>query len=245
MKLQLDKVIGHRGACGYAPENTMSSMTKAYELGAKWVEFDVMLARCNEAIIMHDTTLDRTTNGKGNVAEHDYAMIATLDSGSWYGKEYQDQKVPTFRDMLKHLAALKMGINVEVKPCPGFEIKTAEEVLRILKANWPNQCPAPLVSSFYPEVIRKIRSLDPLIYIGFVIDNWHQDWQSIITQNQCVSLHVDHKILTRQKVEEIKSSVKYVLSYTVNSPERAKILFEWGVDSIFTDYPDRILKALS
>jgi glycerophosphoryl diester phosphodiesterase len=103
LALQFDKVIGHRGACGYAPENTLSSMNKAFELGLKWVEFDVMLTKTGEPIIFHDFTLERTTNGFGKVAETELAAIRDLDCGSWFSEKSQAERIPTLKELLQPL----------------------------------------------------------------------------------------------------------------------------------------------
>jgi glycerophosphoryl diester phosphodiesterase len=241
MKLQLSKVIGHRGACSYAPENTIVSMQKAYELGLQWVEFDVMLTRCHQPIIIHDTTLSRTTNGMGEVADTDYATIAKLDAGSWFSSQYKGVKVPTFKEMLAHLDNLSLGINVEIKPYSGFEELTAKIVTQQLKTHWPVNNLAPLVSSFSSTVIETVRSLDTEIALGYAIESWDSDWEQIIDQYHCISLHVDHTILNPKRVETIKQSGRLVLCYTVNDVSRAKELFQWGVDAVFTDYPCGIL----
>jgi glycerophosphoryl diester phosphodiesterase len=240
MRLQLSKVIGHRGACSYAPENTIVSMQKAHELGLQWVEFDVMLTRCHQPIVIHDTTLNRTTNGIGEVADTDYATIAKLDAGSWFSSRYKDVKVPTFKEILACLDNLSLGINVEIKPYSGFEELTAKIVTQQLKAHWPVNNLAPLVSSFSSTVIEIVRGLDSEIALGYAIDSWEGNWEQIIEQYRCISLHVNHRMLNPQRVETIKQSGRRVLCYTVNEASRAKELFQWGVDAIFTDYPDVI-----
>ena len=146
--LQPERVIGHRGACGYAPENTLASMAKAHALGVEWVEFDVMLAACGTPIVIHHETLHRTTNGKGNVAKIPYQHIALLDAGAWFGKEFAGQRIPTFSELLQYVSQLKLNVNVEIKPTAGKEIATAEAVINLLKQYWPCDISPPLVSSF-------------------------------------------------------------------------------------------------
>lgn len=243
MKLKLDRVIGHRGACGYVPENTLLSMLKAYELGTKWVEFDVMLAGSGEPILMHDFTLERTTNGSGEVAKVDYATLSTLDCGGWFSKAYQGLKIPTLSDLLWYVPILGLGINIEVKPTPGTDYQTAVKILDALKIYWPRTSPPPLISSFSTKVLETIfESKDRNHYhLGLIIEDWQGDWQHTLSRFNCSSLHVDHEILTSSHVQKVKGSGRQVLAYTVNDPERAQELFEWGVDSVFTDYPDIIL----
>lgn len=240
MKLDLAKVIGHRGACGYVPENTIVSVSKAHELGVKWVEFDVMLARCGEAIIIHDHTLDRTTNGKGHVCEVDYQTMIELDCGSWFSKEFAGEKIPTLKQILSHLAELNLCINVEIKPCDGFDYETTHRTLEILNSHWPAGTPV-LISSFSQKVLEVASEFH--FPLGYVINNWDSPWEEVLDKYRCVSLHVEHSILNPEKITQIKAKEKYVLAFTVNDKNRADQLFNWGVDSVFSDYPDKILSA--
>lgn len=238
MKLQLAKVIGHRGACGYAPENTITSMSKAKELGVQWVEFDVMLAGCGQPIIIHDTSLNRTTNGSGEVAKVDYQTIVTLDSGSWFAEQYRGEIVPTLQQLLDHVVHLNLAINVEIKPYDGFDIETATKTLAILENKWPVASSSLLVSSFSKQVIEFASQFH--FPLGYVIDTWEGDWAQVLEKNHCVSLHVEQSILTEDRVKQIKDMGYLVLAYTVNERARAEQLYDWGVDSIFSDFPDRI-----
>lgn len=238
MKLDLPKVIGHRGACGYAPENTLISMSKAHELGVQWVEFDVMLARCGEAIVIHDHTLDRTTNGTGMVAEHDYEVILQLDCGSWYSEHHAGEKIPTLKQILAHAVELKLAINLEIKPCEGFDYETTHQALEILQSHWPKKAPI-LVSSFSRKVLEVAADFD--FPLGYVINNWQTPWEEVLDRYGCVSLHTEHHMLTPEMVKKIKAKDKYMLAYTVNDKHRADELFSWGVDSVFSDFPDTIL----
>lgn len=238
MKLQLAKVIGHRGASGYAPENTLTAMTKAYQLGVKWVEFDVMLAGCGEPIIIHDESLERTTTGTGLVVNTRYDKISQLDCGSWFAAEYQGEKVPTFRNLLLHLSAHNLSMNVEIKPVPGYELETTQKTLESIKHHWPDMQNPPLISSFSIKVI-ELASTSPYP-LGYVIDSWDSPWEETLEKYNCVSLHVDQSILTAAWAKRVKDTGRYLLAYTVNSNERAQELYSWGVDSVFSDFPDLI-----
>ena len=90
--IKLPRVIGHRGACEYAPENTLASMTRAHELGVEWVEFDVCLTKDGQAVILHDPTVNRTTNGRGAIDELTYQQVRTLDAGAWFSEEFASKE---------------------------------------------------------------------------------------------------------------------------------------------------------
>lgn len=240
MSVNLSKIIGHRGACGHAPENTLTSMSKAHELGVKWVEFDVKLTKCGELVIFHDSHLDRTTNGKGPVAHHDIQTIAELECGSWFSPDHAGEKIPTFKDLLKHVAALNLSINVEIKPCDGRDLETTLKTIKDLIAHWPDTLPPPLISSFSKIVIEAASQWH--YPVGFLINSWETDWESVVAENNCIALHVKQTILTPEKVEKVKNKGLLLLGYTVNDSERAKELFTWGVDAVFSDYPDRLIQ---
>lgn len=242
MLLKLPNVIGHRGACGYAPENTVASMLKARELGAQWVEFDVMLTGCGEAIIIHDFTLERTTNGQGQVSTLHYPAIAELDCGSWFSQQFLGERVPTLSSLLDSLTSLSLAINIEIKPNFGCELRAVLKAIEVLEQCWSERKNDILVSSFSRAVIKNMHYLYPEYHLGFIIDEWNPDWEEIVERYQCVSLHVDHSVLTEERVNQIKSANKLVLAYTVNDACRAKELFSWGVDSVFSDFPDRITR---
>lgn len=237
----LPKVIGHRGACQYAPENTLSSLRKASELAVSWIEFDIVLTKDDEAIVFHDATLDRTTNGSGLVAETSYSTIARLDAGSWFSPEFSGEKVPTFIEYLNNAAKLGLGINVEIKPTPGKEQKTAEKVIALLKQYWPNSAAPPLVSSFSTAALTAARALDTKLYLGLLIDDWTHPFKETSIALDCISVHVKQTLLSKEKVAEIKSYAQYVLAYTVDTVERALALFDMGVDAVFSNRPDILI----
>lgn len=244
MTIQLPDVIGHRGACFYAPENTLASLYKAHALGVKWVEFDVTLTQDGQAIVMHDATLNRTTNGRGSVAATASAQIAQLDAGSWFAAEFSKEKVPSFAEYLACATELDMGINVEIKPTPGKDVETAQIVIDTLHKHWPHRQQKTLVSSFSSASITQARAMDDQVNLALILSKWQPGWQTLIKRLNCISLHLKHSLLSRHKVAEIKTHVPYVLAYTVNDNDLANTLFSMGVDAVFSDAPDRIKKAL-
>jgi len=154
-------VIGHRGAAGHAPENTLASIATAAALGATWVEFDVKLTRDGVAVLFHDDALERTTNGTGKVADTTLAEIKALDAGGWYQKRFAGEAVPTLEEAMATLARLNLGANVELKPSPGREAETARTVAGLLKTAWPARLPAPVISSFAPEALAAFAEAAP------------------------------------------------------------------------------------
>lgn len=233
-------VIGHRGAAGHAPENTLESIRKAAELGARWVEFDVKLTLDRELILFHDDTLDRTTDAKGPVAVRTMAEIRALDAGAWYQARFAGTRIPTLTEALDQLAALGLGANVEIKPSPGQEIETGQAVAHFLRNRWPSRLPAPVISSFKMDSLAAARTVAPEIERAALFSRLPDDWERRSRALDAKAVHASERHMTRDTAALVKGSGFALRCYTVNDPNRAETLFDWGVEAVFTDYPDRI-----
>lgn len=246
MALKLPKVIGHRGACGYAPENTLESILTAADLGVEWVELDVMLTSDSVPIIFHDDTLDRTTNGAGNVADTPYSTIRDLEAGSWYADSFSGIKIPTLEEALDIIIDKNLGLNLEIKPTPGREIETAEAALDVLARYWDDH-ERLLISSFQLPCLETAMDMAPDWYRGVLFDDEQdmpENWRDIVDYVDAVTVNIGKKIAERQLIEDIIDFEKAVLVYTINDPHDARHLQAWGVDSFFSDCPDVILQNL-
>ena len=246
MALKLPKVIGHRGACGYAPENTLESIITAADIGTEWVELDVMLTQDNVPIIFHDDTLDRTTNGAGNVADTPYSTIRELEAGSWYADSFAGIKIPTLEEALEILIDKNLGLNLEIKPTPGRERETAEAALDILSRYWDDH-ERLLISSFQLSCLEVSLDMAPDWYRGALFDDdedMPENWRDLVEYVDAATVNIGRKIASRTLVEDIIDFEKAVLVYTVNDPQLARQLQGWGVDSVFSDTPDVIAQNL-
>lgn len=237
-------VIAHRGVSAAAPENTLAAFLKAKQLGLNWVEFDVMLAATGEAVVIHDDDLERTTNGKGRVIDAPYRYLKTLDAGSWFNPVFANEGIPLLQEVLHLLYRQQLAANLEIKPLPGHEQATVQRVLEILQANTESLPSLLLLSSFSPLVLQMIRKMSPSLWLGLLMDEWYVNWQDFCAEVQCISINLNHLLLNRTRVEEIKAQGYLVLAYTVNSIRRARELLSWGVDALFSDCPQAILAAL-
>jgi len=236
---QIPRVIGHRGACGYAPENTLVSLREAARRGVQWVEFDVMLSRDQVPILIHDEDLARTTNGHGRVADSDWAELKTLDAGSWMDAAFVGARIPTLDQAMVVLAELGLGANVEIKPAAGFEMITGEVVGRTLRSGWPVALPPPLLSSFSDRALSAAHSAAPALPCAVLVRDVPPDWRARLEQLAATSLHCAHDKLDAETVAAMRGAE--LRCYTVNDPARAKELFAWGVSSVFSDVPGEIL----
>lgn len=231
-------VIGHRGAAAYAPENTLVSFDKALTMGCNVIEFDVMLSQDGEPFVIHDDVLKRTTNGKGDVGKVSAAYLQSLDAGKWFSKRFKGEKLPHFRDVINWLIFSNTQANVEIKPYPGTVEETAVAVLSHINQYWPVTKPLPLVSSFEIKALKLCRSLSPELPIGLLLDNWQENWQQLASELQCYSIHLNRRAINAERVKMIKEAGYKVFVYTVNRKRLAKKLLDWGVDAVFSDYPD-------
>jgi glycerophosphoryl diester phosphodiesterase len=231
-------VIGHRGASAYAPENTLAAFNKALALGCNFIEFDVMLSADGEPFVFHDDSLKRTTNGKGDLGRVDAGYLLSLDAGKWFSKDFRGEKIPHFREVLQWLTFAGISANIEIKPYRGTARQTAVAVMTYLTRYWPHTREMPLVSSFDKEALYLCRELAPELPLGLLLHVWEDDWSVTANDLQCYSLHVNRRILNASRVKAIKDAGYKLYAYTVNSQRQAKKLLGWGVDAVFSDYPD-------
>lgn len=237
--LQLPRVIAHRGASFYAPENTLAALYKAHQLGIPWSECDATLTADDHVVILHDATVNRTTNGRGAVDDFSYQDLTALDAGSWFGAAFAGESIPTLQQYAERSLAYGMGLNVEIKPTLGKEIITAEKVLDVLHACWPRESANRLlVSSFSLPSLHMARMLNKNLWLGLLMDAWLEDWESILDHLECIAVHVRYPLLTEEKVRRIQAQGRLVLAYTVDTPAVAQKLFDWGVDAIFSNVPN-------
>lgn len=230
--------IGHRGAAGLAPENTIASLRRAKIEGASWVEFDVMLSADGTSIVFHDDTVDRTTNGRGVLAKLSLKEIQLLDAGRWFSNEFQGERVPTFRDAISEINALGLGANVEIKPTPGLGVETAKVTCALISSDWPDSLPPPIISSFDMSAMAVAKDMLPDIERAMLFGKLPKNWVTIVEKLDCKAVHISTRYVTQAHVDAINQRGFPVRVYTVNDAARGQELKEMGVSSIFTDRPD-------
>ncbi|MGE5200763.1 MAG: glycerophosphodiester phosphodiesterase [Acidobacteriota bacterium] len=237
------RVIGHRGAAGLAAENTPAAFRKAAAIGVRWVEFDVHLSADGVPVIIHDDTVERTTDGKGKVAALSLADLKRLDAGAWFGAGFRGERIPTLAEMLSLLRELDLGAVVEIKPSPGTEVATAEATLRMLLEQWPETLPPPMVSSFARESLERAHAVAPGIARGLLVRDLPKNWREEVDRLGCSAVHASQRGLVAETVAAVTRAGLPLFAYTVNDAARAAELFGWGVAAIFSDRPDLVLAA--
>ena len=242
--LKLPPVIGHRGAAAYAPENTIESILTAAEMGAKWVEVDVKLTKDSVPVILHDDDLDRTTNGHGPVAQINYADLVNLEAGSWFSDSFAGIKIPTLEEVIDVVLEHNLGINLEIKPCPGREKETAEAMLDVLARIW-DEPERLLISSFSHVSLETAMEMAEEWPRGLLLETEApENWKALAEYLSVTTVNIDGRTAPRELVEDIIDLEKQVLAYTINDLQLARTLRQWGVDAMFTDDLDVINDSL-
>ncbi len=232
-------IIGHRGACGDAPENTLASIRMAAEKGALWVELDTKLSADNQVILFHDDNLLRTTRTDDLVANMNWQDLQSLDAGSSFSDQFVGERIPLFSTAIEFLEELGMGAVVEVKSSKGLEEETARLSAQIIKSHWPTVLPTPIISSFSLQSLETVRDCMPDIPRALNVWKTLGGWQNKLQSLDCSALHCHHELLDKASTAAIINAGYDLRVFTLNDPERARVLSDWGVNGIFTDFPDR------
>lgn len=227
----LPRWIAHRGGGSLAPENTLAGIRLAARLGFRAVEFDVMLSADGTPFLIHDETLERTTNGHGLVCATPDRVLRSLDAG-------QRESLPTLTQAAALCRELGLLANVEIKPAAGHETETAEVVARQCAVLWQGAAAPPLISSFSLEALAIARDVAPEIPRGLLFDAVPADWLSQWRDLRGLTLHCNAEHVAPHVLVEANANGIPVLCYTVNCPEQAAELLASGVSALFTDRLD-------
>ena len=234
-------IIGHRGAPGYAPENTMASFRRAVELGATFIETDLRLSHDARFVAMHDATLDRTSNGRGMVRDFTLAQLRELDAGSWYGPEFAGEKIPTLDEILNFAREADVVFYLEIKHEAGWGVHHG--VAAALRA--ANEPARTVVISFDSSMLRNLRSLDAGVLMGLLFEN---PIASVVEKAQQIGARQicpRADLVTPQLLSEAQDAGLQVAAWTVNEPAQMDALISMGVNGIMTDYPDCLRDAVN
>jgi glycerophosphoryl diester phosphodiesterase len=240
------KLFAHRGGGTLAPENTLAGMKVAAEHLYTAVEFDVKLSKDGIAFLMHDDTLERTTNGVGTFKDKTAAELETLDASGWmetflHGTSNKNtiEKIPRFSAVMQYLHAQGINANIEIKPCAGREVETGMAVAALAEEITRTHSLKPLITSFSVEALRAakavVRNTASRLPFGLLVEEYLHAHDAILDELECVSLHCDHKKLNAEIVQHLHARGTRVLTYAVNQVDQAAALFKIGVDGIFTD----------
>lgn len=232
-------IVAHRGGGKLAPENTLAAIDVGAKYGHQMIEFDVKLSGDAQIFLLHDDTLDRTSNGWGVAGQLPWEKLSQLDAGNWFSKAFNGEKLARLDQVADRCRQHQMMANIEIKPTTGSEAETGRAVAQAAASLWQGQTP-PLLSSFSYVALDAAMQAEPQLPRGLLSHSWDDQWRDKTSALACVSIHLNHKVLTEARVAELKAAGLKILAYTVNSPERARELLKWGVDAICTDCIDII-----
>ena len=231
--------IAHRGAGRLAPENTMAAFRLgAQQYGYRMFECDAKLSRDGLPFLLHDSTLERTTNGTGTAGERDYAELARCDAGSWLAPAWAGEPPPSLDNIARFCLANGLHLNIEIKPTPGQEARTGTVVAQHAARLWAGAAVPPLLSSFQPESLAAAQAAAPALPRALLLDSL---WAGCIEQARtldCVALVCRHGLWDAALVAHAHALGLRALSYTVNEPAAAQALWALGTDGIITDRLD-------
>lgn len=240
--------IAHRGAGKLAPENTMAAFALAAQRGFRMFECDVKLSADGLLYLLHDATLDRTTNCLGSPAEMRWDALASLDAGSWHSQQFEAEPLLRLDKLLQWSHALRLCLNIEIKPLPGQDAITGQAVgtlLERLRSPLSSGQPWPLVSSFSTTALQALQSTGNSAPRALLVGHWSDSiWQQ--TQAlQCAALVCHYPLWSLERVAHCHALGMRALSYTVNDADQAHALAAMHTDGIITDAIDRLGPGLS
>jgi len=233
-------VIGHRGASGHAPENTLAAFRKAVSLGAAFIETDLQLSRDAHFVAIHDATVNRTTNGKGTVHDLTLAELRQLDAGSWFGSELAGERIPTLEEILQFSKKNDVVFYLELKP--GGSWGGEHALIGALRDS--EEIPRAVVISFDASMVLNLHTIEPTLMTGLLYDGQMEKPVEKAVEIGARQLIARGDLVTPALLERARKKDLQVVCWTVNHPAHMRMLMEAGVHGIMSDYPDRLIAAL-
>ena len=242
--LKLPKLIGHRGLKDLCPENTLESIARAFEIGLTFVEIDVKISKDKLPILLHDDTLDRTTNGSGLVIDYDYENIKKLDAGNFFYKKNTNIFVPKLADILSLCTNYNGNLNIELKPNKNFEKENTLQIYELTKNIHQIDF---FFSSFDMISILEISKLYPQSFRSFLLDDFKEynidDLINLSINNDLKICGLNIDLVSTDIIKKIKETNMSITVYSDKNINlsNANEIFSLGVDSIFIDNPKDLL----
>lgn len=235
------EIFAHRGSAGTCPENTIASFSEAVRVGADGIELDVHLTKDNEIVVIHDHTVDRTTNGTGRIIDYTLKELQQLDAGSWFLKDFHKEKIPTLREVFSMMKDNKLYVNIELKNVMVDYINLEELVVKeIEKYNFSDRV---IISSYNHYALKKIHDLNSdlecaILYMENLFKPW--DYASMLGAK---SLHPPFQLINNNITHEARKRNVPIRAYTVNHKDDMQRLMKEECVGIITDYPEKALEV--
>ena len=233
--MQRPFIWAHRGASKIAPENTMAAFAAAVELGADGLELDIHLSRDGIPVVIHDESLERTTDGRGLVADTSLEQLQQLDAGGWFSPDFMGEPLPTIAEVLSAFSG-KLSLNLELK-----EFSAGVEVLSLLRQHSAAEV---VISSFDYDLLKGLRSLDEALPLAVLFDdgNWRQAVRFASDISAC-AFHPSGNLVCRRMVAACRNLALPVSVWTVDQEAQARSLVRMGVSGLFTNDPGALRSA--
>lgn len=238
-------ILAHRGASTQAPENTLAAFELALKHGAHGVELDAKLSADGEVVVLHDDSVDRTTNGQGRVSHLNLTALRELDAGSFFSEQFSGEKIPTLAEVFETIGTRAI-INVELTNYKTPRDGLADRVCELVRRHRLEE--SVLFSSFFPSNLKRTRSLLPDTPCGLLaLGGWLGWWSRSFGFNfgDFQALHPGLRDTTPQQVARVHRLNRLINVWTVNNPEDMRRLIDWGVDGIITDSPQLAMKIFA
>jgi glycerophosphoryl diester phosphodiesterase len=231
-------VIAHRGASAYAPENTFAAFDKALALGVPEAELDVHLSRDGHAVVMHDATVDRTTNGTGAVASLTLAQLKALDAGAWFSAEFAGQRIPMLDEVLERYKG-RLHLHIELKP----KVQTlAERVAGLVRSH--GMADSVTIISFHCGLIEHLRGYAPELATGLLVQRADETDARRAAVKGIRAVYARGDSLTAEAVRRLRGQGLAVFGWGVTGEAGMRRLIALGLDGIILDFPDKLVEYL-
>ena len=238
--------IAHRGGGKLAPENTIAAFRLGASYGYRMFECDVKLSADGVPFLLHDTTLERTTNsaevfgdaGDRVAGDQPWSVLSLLDAGSWHSGIFAGEPLATMENVARFCRRNGYLLNIEIKPTPGLEQYTGEVVAKEAARLWSGAVAPPLLSSFRPEALLGARAAVPGLPRALLLDTLWTGWFDMALELECAAIVCNHALWNPALVAQVHGAGGRCLSYTVNDELTAQHLLQLGTDGLITDRID-------
>lgn len=241
-------LVGHRGAMGHAPENTMASFLCAQKMGADFVECDVHLSKDRKCVVMHDESVERTTDGSGLIRDLISGKIKSLDAGSWFSERYKGERALLLQELLEwakkeiSLMGLPMGVVIEIKNEPVRYLGIAEKVIEtVRKAHMEERV---ILISFDHGVVKRAKIADPHISTGILYNRPLENPFRRADEVRADALFPRRHLVVKSLVREAHKNKLFLATWTVNEVGEMKKMLNCGVDALATNFPEKLNRLL-
>lgn len=237
--MKFPRWIAHRGAGKLAPENTLAAFRLGAAHGYRMYECDAKLSADGVVFLLHDATLERTTNGQGVAGDLSWSALSQLDAGGWHSRAFAGEPLATLEGVARHCQAHGHWLNIEIKPTPGLEAQTGRAVAREAARLWAKDPGhTPFLTSFQPGALQGAKDAAPDLPRGLLLDTLWSGWLEAASQLGCVALVCNHALWDDTTVAQARAAGLRTLAYTVNDEWAAERLLNLGLDGIITDRVD-------